>query len=177
MDKHRRVSSVLAAGALVALGVLVLGGCVGTAPSNGTATPAGSASEPVAGDTAGLCGGEPVVCLQPETGASPSGSPSPGATAQGQVITGSDGGATVHLAVGQRFTLELGTAQDWTVDVADGQVIRLIAGAPLPVGAQGIYEAVAAGTTALNASGKAHCTAGQVCPLYVIDFSVTIVVD
>jgi len=164
---------MLAAGLLVALGVLVLGGCVGAASSGTeTETPSGLA----AGDTASLCGGEPVVCLQPETGASPTGSPSPGATAQGLVVTSSDEGATVHLALGQRFTLELGTAQDWTVEVADGQVIRLIAGAPLPVGAQGIYEAAAAGTTTLNASGKAHCAAGTICPLYIIDFSVTIVV-
>jgi uncharacterized cupin superfamily protein len=85
-------------------------------------------------------------------------------------------GATLHLSVGQRFTLDLGTGVVWTVKVGDGQVIGQVAGAPLPAGAQGVYEARVSGSTVLTASGMPRCTSGA-CAMFRLGFSVTIIVD
>ena len=92
------------------------------------------------------------------------------------VVTIANDGTTLNLAVGQRFTLNLGNGVDWTVKVADEQVVQHVTGVPLPAGAQGVYEARTPGSTVLSAVGIPHCTSG-VCPLFRLGFSVTITVS
>ena len=86
-----------------------------------------------------------------------------------------DDGTNLLLAVGQRFTLDLGEGVVWTVKVADGQVIEQVPGAAVPAGAQGVYEARARGQTVLTAAGMPRCTSGT-CALFRLGFSVTITV-
>jgi hypothetical protein len=92
------------------------------------------------------------------------------------VVTIANDGTTLHLAVGQQFTLNLGNGADWIVKVADEQVVQRVTGVALPAGTQGIYEAGRPGATVLSAVGSPHCTSG-VCPLFRIAFSVAITVS
>ena len=91
-------------------------------------------------------------------------------------MTQADNGTTLHLAVGQQFLLDLGSSEDWTVSVANQDVVSRVPGVLVVKGAQGIYAARATGTTVLSAIGSPHCTTG-VCPLFRIAFTITITVD
>jgi|GEM_PF-1240633 hypothetical protein len=131
-----------------------------------------------------LCGGGPVVSPLPDAGnlpSAPAGLPTPTSVlvapaAAPLVVTIADDGTTLHLAVGQQFLLDLGSSVDWTVKVADEQVVGRVTGVPVPVGDQGIYEASKPGTTVLSAVGSPHCTSG-ICPFFRLGFSVTITVS
>jgi len=79
-------------------------------------------------------------------------------------VTAADNGTTLHLAVGQQFLLDLGSAVDWTVTVADQRVVGRVIGVFVIRGAQGIYEARTAGTTLLSAVGSPPCPSGGACP-------------
>jgi hypothetical protein len=105
------------------------------------------------------------------TPASPS--PSPGAAAL--VVTLADNRTTLHVAVGQQFLVDLGSTVDWTVTIADQGIARRVPGVLVIRGAQGIYAALAPGTTTLSAIGSPVCTSGA-CPQFRIAFSITIVV-
>jgi hypothetical protein len=91
-------------------------------------------------------------------------------------VTVADDGTTLHLSVGQRFLLDLGSGVDWTVKLGDEQVVRPVTGVLLPAGAQGVYEAQTPGTTVLSAAGIPHCTSGS-CALFRLGFGVTIAVS
>ena len=91
-------------------------------------------------------------------------------------VTQADNGTTLHLAVGQQFLLDLGSSEDWTVTVANQDVVARVPGVLVVKGAQGLYAARAGGTTVLSAIGSPHCTSG-VCPLFRIAFKITITVD
>jgi len=186
---QRRPGPFLAVGAMVTLGILILGGCASGGAYVGTGAPSGATSPPrvistlppsVANgpclsstDPTQLCGGGPGVSLPP---GGPTVSVAPLASnAAGLVVTMADDGTTLLLAVGQRFTLDLGEGVVWTVKVADGQVIEQVPGAAVPAGAQGVYEARARGQTVLTAAGMPRCTSGP-CALFRLGFSVTITV-
>lgn len=105
--------------------------------------------------------------------------PSPGkptTSAASTVVTVADDGSTLHLAVGERFQLDLGSGTEWTVKVADPHIVAPVVGVTLAPGVQGIYVARAAGTTVLSAVGKAACASGP-CPQFRIGFTLTITVD
>ena len=91
------------------------------------------------------------------------------------VVTAADNVSTLHLAVGERFVLELGSSTTWSVTVADPRVVGPAPGVTAPAGAQGVYEALAAGTTTLSAVGSPVCPSGA-CPLFRIAFDLTIIV-
>ncbi len=92
---------------------------------------------------------------------------------QSLVVTLADNGSTLHLAVGQRFLLDLGDSAVWTVTVADPHVVAQVAGIAVPPGAQGVFAALAHGSTTLSAIGSPPCASG-ICPLFRIAFRVTI---
>jgi hypothetical protein len=150
-DRHQ-ASRLVAAGIAVALGLLVVNGCVGPGSSIAArptpATPA--ATSPVPSQA------EPTVAAL--------------------VVTAADNGTILRLAVGQQFLLNLGSAADWAVTVADQQIVQRVIGVLVIRGAQGIYEARTAGTTSLSAVGSPPCTSG-ICPLYRLGFRVTITVS
>lgn len=197
---HRPVGPLAAAGVLLALGALVLGGCVAAGPSRegdaATGAPSPppviaqvlpsveSAPCPSATDQGQQCGAGPVVSPSPSAANLPSAAaalPTPTAVpvtpaAAPLVVTIADDGMNLHLSVGQRLILDLGPGVDWTVKVGDEQVVRPVTGAPLPAGAQGVYEAQMPGATALTAAGIPHCTSG-ICPKFRLGFGVTITVS
>jgi len=93
----------------------------------------------------------------------------------GQTITLADNGTTLHFQVGDRFLLDLGNGYDWTVNVADQNVVRRIVNVTVIRGAQGVYVAHAAGQTALTAVGDPACRqAKPACAVPSRTFKVTI---
>jgi hypothetical protein len=104
----------------------------------------------------------------PTKTATPSPSPS-------LVVTLAANGTTLRLAVGERFLLDLGGNVTWTVTVANPQVVTRLQGIPVPSGDQGVFVALAPGTTILTAVGSPPCASG-ICPLFRLGFRVTITV-
>lgn len=99
----------------------------------------------------------------------------PATSSASTVVTVTDDGSTLHLAVGERFQLDLGSGTEWTVKVADPGVVAPVVGVTLASGVQGLYVARAAGTTVLSAVGQAACASGP-CPQFRIGFTLTITV-
>ena len=104
---------------------------------------------------------------------------SSGQTSSPESITLQDNGRTFTYHVGDSFLLNLGDGvYDWTVSVDNPKVISLKIGVMVIKGAQGIYEALAPGTTALNASGDPKCRKSiPACGMRSILFEVTVVVE
>jgi len=95
-----------------------------------------------------------------------------------QTITRADNGTALHLAPGDRFLLQLGEDFDWTVSITDESVISRVVGIPVVRGAQGVYQARAAGTTTLIAVGDPPCRKAQPpCQIPSIRFAVDVVVS
>jgi hypothetical protein len=90
-----------------------------------------------------------------------------------------DSGKTFTMHAGDSFLLNLGTdVYEWEVTTDDTGVLRLKMGVMVIHGAQGIYEAIAPGTTTLNASGNPLCSRSRpACAMPSILFSVNIIVE
>jgi hypothetical protein len=101
------------------------------------------------------------------------------AAAGGQVIvTLDDQGKTIHLAVGEGFLLQLGEEYTWEVNISDQNVLSRVKNIAVVRGAQGVYDALQAGTVTLSAAGDPQCRQSQPpCAKPSIQFEVTIVVE
>ena len=99
----------------------------------------------------------------------------PAATPRPTVNT-ADNGTTLHLALGQRFLLDLGSAAEWTVTVADPRIVGRVSGVPVIRGAQAIYVARTRGTTLLRAVRSQPCPSGACRPPSRLWFRLTITV-
>ena len=97
---------------------------------------------------------------------------------EGVIVTLADQGQTINMTVGQSFLLKLGADYTWNIMISDENVIsRMPGNIPLVQGAQGIYDANAAGTTTLTATGDPICRkATPACLTPSIQFSITVVV-
>ena len=96
----------------------------------------------------------------------------------GTEVTLADDGATVNMKVGQSFLLKLGEDFDWTVTPADQSIVSRVKNISVIRGAQGVYEALKAGTTELSAVGDPTCrTATPTCAAPSRSFKVTVVVE
>jgi hypothetical protein len=179
-----------------ALAVLVAA-CTGaplpstTGPSVGSivAPPASASSVPIATAQASPTPAAPAASSAIPT-ADRSASPTPGTSARPlptprptsppsdtRTITLADDGATVHVAIGARVLVKLGTDLVWTVQVGDPAVLVPVRGVALVVGAQGLYTAAKAGSTLVTATGDAACrTAVPPCMVPTRLFSVTVIV-
>ena len=94
-----------------------------------------------------------------------------------KIITRDDQGKTIDLAVGENFLLQLGEQYTWDVTVSDQTVVSRVKNITVVRGAQGIYEALKAGTVTLTATGDPVCRqAKPPCGMPSIMFSITIVV-
>jgi len=165
-NRHR-VDPLVTAGVVVALGFLVLGGCVSTGSS--------STPRPTTGVT-GVSAAPSAPVATPVAPTTPTPAPWPGTPAAAPiVVTAADNGTILQLAVGQQFLLDLGSSMNWAVTVADQNVVGRVPGVLVVRGAQGIYVARATGTTLLSAVGSPQCTSGA-CPLFRIGFRLTITV-
>ena len=102
-------------------------------------------------------------------------SPTPGTLGD---VTLADNGKTIHMAVGQSFLLKLGEDYDWSITVSDQNVINRVKNIAVIRGAQGVYDALARGTSTLSATGDPLCrTATPACASPSILFSITVIVN
>ncbi len=83
---------------------------------------------------------------------------------------------TVELAVGETFELKLGGGMDWSVQIEDPRIVAREPGNLTP-DSQGVYRALAAGSTKLLANGDPTCLkATPPCASPSFLFEITIVV-
>jgi predicted secreted protein len=96
-----------------------------------------------------------------------------------QTVTLAQDGETLRMRVGQTFLLALGAPPpDWKVTVADQGVLSREVNVLVVRGAQGIYRAVAPGTTTLRATASYPCrTANPPCMVPERLFQVTVEVS
>jgi hypothetical protein len=192
---------MVAATAVFALAGLVAGACTAAAsgPTAGgpivsapAASPVASSSPPASGTSGAPCvsATDPTaVCSEPSASPStaptaapaspgePSASPAEQAASGTTVVTAAQNGTTLHLAVGERFELKLGSDMKWAPKVENPSIVAPVAGAGLAPGVQGVYVAKAAGTTTLTAVGSPSCAAGSICPQFRVLFTLTISVS
>lgn len=80
--------------------------------------------------------------------------------------------------MGQSFLLNLGDQYDWNINVADQTIVSRVKNIAVIRGAQGVYDAVKAGTTTLTAMGDPMCRQSKpACAMPSIFFEVTLVVE
>lgn len=189
--KHMHMITRLA---LLAVAVGLLTGCLplaATPPSAAAPAAAASGSEavtavPSATPAATPTGSGIVVSTSvagPSSGplpASTTAAPLPPATAPANgllEVTTADYGRTIELRVGERLLLNLGEGGAWAVEIADPLVLGPLANASIPEGAQGVFAALASGTTTLTAVNAPACLqARPPCKLPIRTFEVTAVV-
>jgi hypothetical protein len=92
-------------------------------------------------------------------------------------VTLADNGKTIMLQSGQSFLLKLGENYDWTVTVADQNILKRMINVMVIRGAQGIYIAGKPGSTTLSALGDPMCLQSKpACAVPSIQFKITIIV-
>jgi hypothetical protein len=90
-------------------------------------------------------------------------------------ITMQDNGKTLHTHVGDIISFELGSvAQRWTLSFSSPVLKRISLGIAEKLGQEGRYVVVEEGIVVVRATGVAQCPAGTPCPLYAMNFSITI---
>lgn len=97
-------------------------------------------------------------------------------------LTNADAGSTVHFQVGDTIDLALHAAsgfQNWEVALPDPAVLKPTVN-PAAAAVRGAtvraFQAVGAGQTAIMATSRPICAAGQACPQIVQAFKVTVIV-
>jgi hypothetical protein len=94
----------------------------------------------------------------------------------GRTIGLDDQQQTLELSVGETFELRLGSGMDWTIQIADTQIIARMPGDTTD-DSQGVYQALAQGTTVLIATGDPPCRKAEpACMMPSIAFTLNIVV-
>ncbi|MFZ2804167.1 MAG: MliC family protein [Patescibacteria group bacterium] len=91
-------------------------------------------------------------------------------------VTMQSSGTAIHLKKGQSFLLNLGNLK-WTLSFDPADSMSKIPDSPESNGFQGAYEADAVGTTTLHGIGAPICNPGQACPMFLVNFTATIVVN
>ena len=93
------------------------------------------------------------------------------------IITLADQGSTLKLVVGESFLLKLGEAYTWDITISDPNVLGRVRNIAVVRGAQGVYEALQAGTVTLTAAGDPLCRQSQpACGMPSIQFKITVMV-
>jgi hypothetical protein len=161
--------------AVLGLAALLVAACASNRSIGPTAPPE-SATPDIATSTA-----EPPTAVPTDApvGAYPSPLPSSGGTAVPDSLqaTLADNGSTLTLHVGQTFLLMLGDQYEWDVMVADQTVLSRVKNIAVIRGAQGVYQALAAGTTTLTAAGNPACRQSKpACAMPSVAFELTVVV-
>jgi len=94
----------------------------------------------------------------------------------GRIIGLGDQQQTLQLSVGETFELRLGAGMDWSIQIADAQIVARMPGETTD-DSQGVYQALARGATMLIATGDPTCRKSQpACMMPSIAFTLNIVV-
>ncbi len=154
--------------------VMLTGCAVRKAPPNS------SPFEPVPSNSSGDSPVPEVATTLPNN---PNPQADPGDTAKVSVSSSeiilSDDGKTFTYHVGDSFLLHLGAdIYEWEVTVDDQNIIKMKMGMMVIQGAQGIYDALAPGSTTLTAVGTPRCLkSSPPCGMPTLRFRVTLVVE
>ena len=171
--------------AVISAGVLVLSGCGAGAPSGGggtvrALTPSATAILPTPASAATPITQSSSTVGTAQSIASTLAPPSPLHPAG--TLTNADAGKTVTFKVGDTIDLALKAANgfdNWEVATPDAAILRPTVN-PAAAAVRGAtlraFQAVGVGTTAITATSKPTCLAGQACPQLVQAFKVTVVV-
>lgn len=76
-------------------------------------------------------------------------------------ITLDDMGQTIPLSVGESFLLQLDDQYNWDVSISDRSIVNRATDIDIVSGTQGVFEALAAGTVNITATGKPACLDSQ----------------
>lgn len=119
-----------------------------------------------------------AACSSPQLQGTPTPSPIPPQTGDGGLtISLADNGKTIEMNVGDTALLKLGNEYDWNISIADESIISRVKNIMVINGAQGVYQALKAGTTVMSVSGDPACRASTPpCMMPSLLFQVTIVV-
>lgn len=148
--------------------------------------PAGLPSESAGGSGQGTPSGRGEAAkIAPPSSQTPAPGPptalpgGPGGTPfSGRRVTLTENNAVIQLRVGETFLLYLGQDRNWTVSVDNTAVVTRVMSVVVIQGAQGIYEARAAGRAVLTATGDLPCRSVQPpCLAPSLLFRITVVVD
>ncbi len=112
---------------------------------------------------AGLC------IAQPATAATPRSAPECPRT-----ITNADQGKTVKLVAGTCATLSLDPDLIWTTPVSSSSAVKVTDIETFAPDSEWTLNAVHPGDATITASGRPNCKPGEVCPLFIVEFSVHI---
>lgn len=91
-----------------------------------------------------------------------------------KVVDAQSNGTTVHLAKNERFAIRFGNDLGWTLSFSPQGVIARVPNSTTDDGFQGVYEADATGTATLTATGRPVCAAGEACPQFIVEDTVTL---
>ena len=92
------------------------------------------------------------------------------------VVTGTELDPTVHLTKNERFAIKFGNDLSWKLVFTPSSAIMRVADSVSTDGFQGVYEADQVGTVTLVATGAPICKAGEACPQFLRNVTVTFVI-
>lgn len=115
----------------------------------------------------------------PTHGPSPSPTPVPTTGAPVSVIHQSDTGKAIPLALGSTAQLQLPETMHWNAPQVEGSAVTLtpVTFVRDPGYLAWTVKAVSAGQATITSAGSPNCSPGMACPMFAIEFRVTIQVS
>ncbi len=93
-----------------------------------------------------------------------------------KIITLQDNNKTIPVHVGDIVNFSLGSvSQRWNLSFSSNILKRVPSGPSEKSGQEGKYMVIKNGTVVISGIGISNCPAGEMCPMYAVHFSVTIV--
>ncbi len=91
-----------------------------------------------------------------------------------RTITNADQGKTIKLVAGTCATLSLNPDLIWTVPKSSSSAVEVTDVETFAPDTKWTLNAVHAGDATITASGRPNCKPDEVCPLFIVEFSVHI---
>jgi hypothetical protein len=79
-----------------------------------------------------------------------------------RTVTMADAGKVVRVKEGVKVVIALGP-ETWTYKMDNGKILSVVKNAPLVAGSQGMFTAVAVGTSTILAEGTTTCAGKEAC--------------
>jgi hypothetical protein len=112
---------------------------------------------------AGLCIAQPAMSATPK--------PAPDCP---RTIGDADHGKTIKLVAGTCATLSLNPDLIWTMPASSSSAVEVTDTETFAPDSKWTLNAVHPGDATITASGRPNCKEGQVCPLFIVEYSVHI---
>jgi hypothetical protein len=112
---------------------------------------------------AALCIAQPAMAATPKSAADCP-----------RTITNDDQGSTVKLVAGTCATLSLRPDLIWTTPVSSSSAVTVTDTETFAPDSIWTLNAIHAGEATITAAGRPNCKPGEICPLFIVEFSVHI---